>query len=88
MTPTITDDQRQALAEGQGAPVYVVDTATQATFVLIPAESYQRIRALFGGDDPFDIRDTYAIQDQAAEQAWSHPEDAAYDSYDAQRGQQ
>ena len=86
MTPVLTDEQRKAIEEGHGAPVYVLDTASQAAYVLIPVESFQRIRALFGGEDPFEIRETYAVQDETAAQAWSHPEDAAYDDYDVHRG--
>ena len=85
MTPTLTDEQRQALEEGHGAPVYVVDSRSQSTYVLIPVESFQCVRTLFGGQDPFDIRETYAVQDDAAGHAWSHPEDAAYDDYEAHR---
>ncbi|MBI1902859.1 MAG: hypothetical protein HYS13_17315 [Planctomycetia bacterium] len=87
MTPVLSDEQRQAIAEGHGAPVFVLDTLSQSQYVLLPAAAYQRIRSLFGGDDPFDISETYVIQDEAADKAWSHPEDAAYDDYDAHRQQ-
>lgn len=32
--------------------------------------------------DLFNIRETFALQDEVAEQAWSHPDDSAYDDYD------
>jgi hypothetical protein len=51
----------------------------------IPA-LYERFRALFETDD-FDIRETYAAQDAASDAAWSHPDAAAYDNYDAHRNQ-
>ena len=71
----LSEEQREALR--QGKPVYVVDADTKASYVLLPEDSYQKVRALFETDD-FDISDTYPLQDQVAEQAWSHPDDAAY----------
>lgn len=85
MTTALTEEQRQALAEGHGAPIYVVDTISQSQYVLLPAGTYQRIRSLFGGDDSFDIRETYVVQDKAADEAWSHSQDSAFDDYDAHR---
>jgi uncharacterized protein YaiL (DUF2058 family) len=85
MSPTITDEQRQAIAAGHGAPVMVVDAVSNSRYVLIPADAFERIRALFGNEDPFDISESYGIQDVAADAAWSHPDDAQYDHYDAHR---
>ncbi len=87
MDTTLTEEQRRAIQEGHGAPVHVKDPHSGASYVLIPVDSYHRIRGLFGGEDPFDIRETYLIQDRAADEAWSHPDDAAYDNYDANRKQ-
>jgi hypothetical protein len=86
MTTQLSDEQRCALEQAHGKPVYVVDAARQSRFVLVPADVFQRLVALLGVDD-FDIAETYAAQDQAAAQAWSLPEDAAYDEYDAHRQQ-
>jgi hypothetical protein len=41
MTPTLADDLRQALDEQGGCPVYVVDTKTNARYVLLRAEQYE-----------------------------------------------
>jgi hypothetical protein len=85
MTTSLSDEQRQALEQG-GGPVYVVDPTSRATYVLLPEATYQRIAALFGGPDAFELQETYAVQDEAAAQAWSDPADAEYDDYDAHRG--
>ena len=87
MTAKLSDEQRQAIQQENGTPVYVVDTESQSKYVLISVEDYQRVRALFETDD-FDISDTYVLQDNVAEEAWSHPDDAAYDDYDAHRKEQ
>jgi hypothetical protein len=52
MTPKLNDDLRQALTEHGGAPVYVVDDATSASYVLIRAEQYEAMKAAAGDDDP------------------------------------
>lgn len=88
MTPQLTDEQRQALEEtAESGPVTVIDSASGRKFVLLSAALYDRYRALFETEE-FDIRETYAAQDAAADSAWSHPDDAAYDNYDANRGRQ
>ncbi len=83
MTPQLTEEQRHALDEtGEDRPVTVIDSASGRKFVLLSAALYERYRALFETED-FDIRETYAAQDAAADAAWSHPDDAAYDNYDS-----
>jgi hypothetical protein len=52
MTPRLTDDQRQAITEHGGTPVYVVDPATNASFVLLRAEQYEKMKAVIGEDEP------------------------------------
>jgi hypothetical protein len=51
MTTRLSDDLRQAIEERCGAPVYVVDTATNATYVLMRAEQFERLRAVLDSDD-------------------------------------
>jgi hypothetical protein len=51
MTTRLSEDLRQAVEEGGGAPVYVVDTTTNATYVLMRAEQYEKLKAVLGGAD-------------------------------------
>ena len=75
MTPLLTDEQRHALEEvEERAPVTVVDPTTSRKYVLLSADLYERYRALIE-DEEFDIGETYAAQDAAADAAWSHPDD-------------
>ena len=46
MSPELSPDQRQALDEQQGKPIYVVDRDRQQTFVLLSLGDYQWIRDL------------------------------------------
>jgi hypothetical protein len=50
MNLQLTDEQRQALASQGNRPVPVVDPATNARYVLLPAEAYQRLCALAPAD--------------------------------------
>ena len=82
MVPKLSEEQRTALEQQIGQPVYVVDTVKRISYVLIPAETYHRVRALF--EPEFDVRDTYAAQEQALAQAgWNDPAMDAYNDYDA-----
>ena len=56
--------------------------AMEADRTIPLAEADQQIRQEL---DEFDIRSTYPLQQQVAKGAWSHPDDAAYDNYDAHR---
>jgi hypothetical protein len=51
MTPKLTDDQRQAIEERGGTPVYVVDPTTDASYVLLRAEKYERLKAITGENE-------------------------------------
>jgi hypothetical protein len=51
MIPKLSDDQRQAPNEHGEAPVYVVDPDTNAGYVLIPVERYERIELIADTDD-------------------------------------
>jgi hypothetical protein len=46
MTPKLAEDQRQAIQESGGLPVYVVDADTKASYVLMRAEQYQMMKAI------------------------------------------
>ena len=70
--------RQRAPACQSGGSLYVVDAATNASYVLIPAADYQRIRALFEADD-VSIRETYLLQEAVARAAgWDDP---AMDTY-------
>ncbi|MGC8639721.1 MAG: hypothetical protein ACP5XB_07555 [Isosphaeraceae bacterium] len=51
MTTRLSDDLRRAVEERGGAPVYLVDSATNATYVLMRAEQFERLRAVLDADD-------------------------------------
>ena len=46
----LTGEQHRAIEDAGGEPVRVEDPETKATYVLLKAEVYDRIRALLGDD--------------------------------------
>jgi hypothetical protein len=85
MTPKLTTEQRQAIDQQQGAPVYVVDDATSEQWVLAPAHTFQKFKSLLS-EDVINIRDVYAAQEQvAASEGWDDPAMDDYNDYDAKR---
>lgn len=87
MTITLNSDQREAIKAHAEGPVYVVDSETERTYVLISAEDWQRVRSLLG-DDQFDAADAAAAQSAAAHTTgWDDPDMEVYDEYDAHRTQ-
>jgi hypothetical protein len=51
MTPKLADDQRHAIEERGGTPVYIVDPTTDSSYVLLRAEQYERLKAIASGAD-------------------------------------
>lgn len=50
MRPKLTEEMREAIRHHAGTPLYVVDAETQTRYVLLPAETYQRVQALLYDD--------------------------------------
>jgi hypothetical protein len=83
MIPKLSDDIQQALDARGGAPLYVMD-ARNTTYVLIRADQYEKLKALFGEDEDFDPRELYSLIEQSFLKAgWDDPEMDAYNEYEA-----
>jgi len=86
MITKLTEEQRQALhVANDTGPVSLVDPETNTAYVLLRADIYDRVKPLFD-EEPFDIRETYAAQEQVASTAgWDDPEMDVYNDDDAHR---
>lgn len=83
MTPTLADDQRQALDAQGGSPVYVVDARTNARYVLLREEQYEGLKGLLADDEAADPRELYPLTAKSAGAAgWDDPEMDVYNDYD------
>jgi hypothetical protein len=87
MTPNLTDDLRQAIEERGGRPVYLLDASTNTRYVLLRAEQFEKVKALFGEDsEERDFRAMYPLVEESFRKAgWDDPEMDSYNDYDAHR---
>jgi hypothetical protein len=51
MTPKLTEDQRHAIQEHGGAPIYLLDETTSVGYVLMRAEQFEKMKTLSDADD-------------------------------------
>jgi hypothetical protein len=87
MAPILTPEQQGALDAQPNVPLRVIDPRNQAVYVLLSAEQYGKVKALFENGD-YDLRETYPAQMESAMRAgWGDPAMDAYNDYDANRGQ-
>jgi hypothetical protein len=86
MTTKLSDDLRQAIEQAGGSPVHLVDMETNVHYVLMRAEQYENLGALFVEGEAFDARELYPLMAKSAASAgWDDPELDAYNDYDAHR---
>jgi hypothetical protein len=87
MAPKINDEIRQALQQRPGKPLEVEDDQTHAKYVVLPAETFQKVRALIYEDGEFDPQDAYPLTDETfgGPDGWDAPGMDVYDNYDAHR---
>jgi hypothetical protein len=85
MTPKLTDEMRQSLSEHPGQPVYVVDASTQKSYVLVPADTYQKVQALLYDDSQPNPNEFLPLVHEALKDDWNAPGMESYDNYDAHR---
>lgn len=87
MAPKINEEIRQALHQHPGKPLEVEDDQTHLKYVVIPAETFQKVQALFDDDGDFDPSEAYPLLDQTfgGPEGWDAPGMEVYDDYDAHR---
>jgi hypothetical protein len=79
--PILPPELQKALDERADAPVRLVDERTSKEYVLVSAEVYDRVRALFE-EVPLTIPEQAALLRAAGERAgWDDPEMDVYDSF-------
>ncbi len=75
----LTQQQQQAL-DVTAPPLRMLDPRTNTTYVLLPAEVYERVQGLLGED--IQPRDTYPAVDRAFAEGWNDPRMDDYDRYE------
>jgi hypothetical protein len=83
MTTKLSDDLRQAIEKGNGSPLLVVDADTNVRYVLMRAEQYERVKAVFEHEDrEYDPREAYPfVEEVMREDDANDPALASYQSF-------
>lgn len=85
MPPELTEQQQQAIKAHPDAPMVLMDPSTQSRYVLIPAETYERLKALLT-EDEFQIEEAYPLMDEvAARDGWNDPALDVYSQFDPRK---
>jgi hypothetical protein len=71
----LTEQQVQALNDGEPTPRRVVNPRTKETFVLLRADEYERLREAEYDDSPWTREELQAL-------SWEAAENAGWDEYD------
>jgi len=86
MTTKLPDDLRQAIEKEGGSPVHLGDAATNVHYVLMRAEQYANLSAMFAEGVEIDGRELYPLMARSAASAgWDDPDLDAYNDYDAHK---
>ena len=65
MTTKLSDDLRQAIEKEGGSPLHLVDVATNVHYVLMRADQYEKVKAVFEHEDrDFDPREAYPLVEE------------------------
>jgi hypothetical protein len=81
MTLQLTEEQRRAVAEAE-EPVRVMDPQTHATYVLLPEDVYDRVRALVDLEDLSPEEKLRLLAESGRRAGWDDPAMDDYDNYD------
>ncbi len=83
MTTKLSDDLRQAIEKEGGSPLHLVDAATNVHYVLMRADQYEKVKAVFEHDDrDFDPREAYPFVEQVMrEEDANDPTLSSYQSF-------
>ena len=81
---TLSPEQREAIRQHPGVPIYIVDTETGAKYALVQAEAFQKIQALLAGAE-FDPDEFMPLIHEALAEDIDAPGMELYDNYEAHR---
>jgi hypothetical protein len=89
MTVDLTEPLQVALDASGEEPLRLIDPRTNESYVLVKAETYERLKALLYDDGPpseEEMRRQLAASGERA--GWTDPEMDVYDNYDESRRRQ
>ena len=76
---TLTPELQHLLRQCGGAPLRLMDPVTNREYVLLEAETYQRLQSLLETDDPHEL---YPLLHRAMQaEGWDDPQMEEYNQY-------
>jgi hypothetical protein len=85
MTTKLPEDLRQVLEQEGETPVHLVDALTNERYVIMRADRYECVKALFE-DEEFSPAELHRVVEQSFRRAgWDDAEMDLYNDYDAYR---
>jgi hypothetical protein len=80
MMTRLSDDLRQAIEQEGDGPIHLVDTTTDVHYVLLRADQYEKVKAVFEREEhDFDPREAYPFVDEVMRE--DDANDPALESY-------
>jgi hypothetical protein len=82
----LSPEQRQAVRESHGDSVRLTDPDTEQEYVLVRAETYERLESLLGNDSDWTAEERLQLLAESGRRAgWDAPEMDVYENYDENR---
>jgi len=78
----LTEEEKRQVRLANGKPVRLTDPESQQEYVLLPAEVYDRLKALLYDDGNVDVAAGYPLADEVMKDDWDDPKMAEYDRYE------
>ena len=86
MTTKLSNDLRKAIEKEGGSLLHIVDADRNVRYVLMRAELYEKLGALFAEGEEFDPRELYPLMAKSAAAAgWDDPDLDVYNDCDSQK---
>jgi hypothetical protein len=82
MATEITREQRQAVEASHGSPIDIVDPKTDTHYVLMRAETYDRLKHLFDSDPLSDEERRQLLLEAGKRAGWDDPSMDVYNDLD------
>ena len=82
MSLQLTEEEKRQVRLANGKPVRLTDPESQQEYVLLPAEVYDRLKALLYDDGNVDVAAGYPLADEVMKDDWDDPKMAEYDRYE------
>jgi len=82
----LTGEQRQQLRQANGAEVRLRDSEAGREYVILPAETYDRLRSLLYDEGDWTPEEQLKLLAESGKRAgWDDPEMDVYDNYEESR---